>query len=94
MTMHRSLVLLAGAGALAILASCAGPAPTAPPTAHPTPTPAAATQLPVAGTAPTSTPVAESPTSDNCLKCHSDKETLEKLAPKEAASSTETSGEG
>ena len=52
--------------------------PTVPPTAPPT-------------LAPSPTPA---PTSDNCIKCHTNKETLEKLAEKKVDKSEATSGEG
>lgn len=74
-------VLLAALVALTLVA-CASPAtvptPTATPITKPTP-------------APRPTPI---PSSDGCIQCHSDKETLKKLAVNKIEKSAETQGEG
>ncbi len=67
--------------ALALVA-CASPAPVSTPTATPITKPTAA---------PSPTPI---PTSDGCIKCHSDQETLKKLAVNKVEKSAETQGEG
>lgn len=74
-------VLCATVIALTIVA-CASPttAPTTTATPVTKPTPA-----------PSPTPI---PTSDGCIKCHSDKETLKKLAVNKVEKSAETKGEG
>lgn len=71
-----------GASALGLLAACASPA------SAPAPTPTIVTK-PTA--APPPTPI---PTSENCVKCHSDKETLKKIAVDKVEKSAETEGEG
>ena len=80
--------------ATAVLPTATKPAaPTAtavPPTA--TTLPPTATK-PVATAAPTSAPATAS-NSTNCITCHTDKATLEKLATKTEAKSEQTSGEG
>lgn len=74
-------VLCATMVALMIVA-CTSPTPAPTPTATPITKPTAA---------PAPTPL---PTSDGCIKCHSDKETLKKLAVNKVEKSTETQGEG
>lgn len=64
------------------LVACASPASVPTPTATPITKPTAA---------PSPTPI---PTSDGCIKCHSDKETLKKLAVNKVEKSAETQGEG
>jgi hypothetical protein len=76
----RLLALVIAAGALAAIVSCASPTPTAAPTIMPTAT-----------AAPTET---LTPASANCIKCHTDKATLESLAVAKTEKSTETQGEG
>jgi hypothetical protein len=68
-------------GVLGLIAACASPS-------APTPTPTVVTK-PTA--APPPTPI---PTSDGCIKCHSDKETLKKIAVSKVQKSAETQGEG
>jgi len=81
-----SLVRSIGWGQAALVAltlvACASPAPVPTPTATPITKPTAA---------PSPTPI---PTSDGCIKCHSDKETLKKLAVNKVEKSAETQGEG
>lgn len=74
-------VLFATVIALTIVA-CASPATVPTPTATPVTKPTAA---------PSPTPI---PSSDGCIKCHSDKETLKKLAVDKVTKSAETQGEG
>ncbi|MBM3129840.1 MAG: hypothetical protein FJ009_14605 [Chloroflexi bacterium] len=74
--------VLIALGAAGMLAACASPA------SAPAPTP---TVVAKPTTAPPPTPV---PTSDGCIKCHSDKETLKKLAVTKVEKSAETQGEG
>lgn len=71
-----------GVSAFGFLAACASPATT------PAPTPTFITK-PTAAPPPTPTP-----TSENCIKCHSDKETLKKIAVNKVEKSAETQGEG
>ncbi len=80
--MIRRFTMIAMAVCALLLAmSCATP------TAAPTPTPFAAT--PTIAPTPASATVA-----DNCVKCHSDRTTLEKLVVKTTEKSEETQGEG
>jgi hypothetical protein len=72
------LIALSVAG---MFAACASPS-------APTPTPTVVTK-PTA--APPPTPL---PTSEGCVKCHSDKETLKKIAVNKVQKSAETQGEG
>lgn len=90
----RLFWLLVGLGIMLSFAACTSP------TSAPTnvPTLAQATAI-LPTTVPTIPPtVAPSPTpmpkSDNCIACHTNKETLEKLAEKKADKSEETAGEG
>lgn len=64
------------------LGACTSPTPVPIPTATPITKPT---------TAPAPTPL---PSSDNCIKCHSDKETLKKIAVNKVEKSAETQGEG
>lgn len=83
MSLFRMIVFtLIALGAAGMLAACASPA------SAPAPTPTIVTK-PTA--APPPTPI---PASDGCVKCHSDKETLKKLAVTKVEKSAETQGEG
>lgn len=95
------IILSVGLTLLLGIVACATstPAPTVAPTAAPTGVPAttapAATSAPAATKPPTAAPTATAmPTSDNCIACHTNKATLEKLATKQTVKSEETKGEG
>lgn len=81
--------------ALLMIAGCSSPTPA--PTVAPviaTAT-AAPTSVPTATKAPTLAPTTTAmPTSDNCVTCHTNKDTLEKLATKTTVKSAATQGEG
>lgn len=83
MRFFRLIILgLISTSALGWVAACASP------TRAPAPTPTIVTKP---TTAPLPTPI---PTSDGCVKCHSDKETLKKIAVSQVQKSAETQGEG
>lgn len=82
MSFLRSIGMLFVAIAALALVACASPTTVPTPTATPITKPTAA---------PSPTPI---PTSDGCIKCHSDKETLKKLAVNKVEKSAETQGEG
>lgn len=81
-----SFIRLIGLGLVGLsvlgLIGCASP------TTVPTPMPTVITKPTVA---PPPTPT---PSSEACIKCHSDKETLKKLAVNKIEKSAETQGEG
>ncbi|MDE3088359.1 MAG: hypothetical protein KGJ80_03090 [Chloroflexota bacterium] len=98
--MNQRLILIVTALiALLMIAGCSSPtpAPTGAPvvataTAAPTSVPTA-TQVPTVR--PTLAPTATAmPTGDNCVTCHTNKDTLEKLATKTTVKSAATQGEG
>ncbi len=89
---------------IGLLAACAGqpaPAPTTvpvaeaptqpPPTAAPTATQAPTQAPPTATLAPTTAPLSSA---DNCVKCHTDQETLQQLAKAEEPTEKLSEGEG
>ncbi len=82
-----------------ILAAC-GAAATPTPTTAPTKVPPTNTPVPPPTNtpAPTNTPVPPTPTpipsADNCVACHTNAESLQKLAVEKKTGSAETEGEG
>jgi len=106
----RSLITLVALGLVVACgpsSTPAAPATSAPTKAvaalQPTqpPPPPTATQAPTQTPRPTSTatlaPTATAPkvaSADNCVKCHTDEQTLAKLAKAQKAKSEQTSGEG